>query len=69
MKILRMAMSSFLKIQMFFVLLELVISEENIDAPETWIMRSKFNFVTVIILKALLVTQCEPILKTCDRLL
>ena len=52
MKILRVAMSSLLKIQMFFVLLELVTSEENIDAPETWIMRSKFNFITVIILKA-----------------
>ena len=69
MKILRVAMSSLLKIQMFFVLLELVILEENIDAPETWIMRSKFNFITAIIWKALLVTQCKPILKTCDRLL
>ena len=69
MKILRVAMSSLLKIQMFFVLLELVTSEENIDVPETWIMRSKYNFITVIILKAVLVTQCKPILKKCDRLL
>lgn len=58
MKILRVAMSSLLKIQMFLVLFELVTSEKNIDV-ETWIMRSKFNFITVIISKALLVTQAS----------